>query len=111
MNAREAIKLNLNSSNMICQGYLADLTDADLLVRPVPGANHIAWQLGHLLISEHDMVVTSLGRHVENMGVEDQDNMVEELIAEGMDEAVHEQMLASRAEDAAELADDEADDE
>ena len=52
--------------------------------------------------SEHDMVVSSLGHHVENMGLDDQDSMVEELIAEGMDEAVHEQMLAARSEDAEE---------
>src|SRR5262249_14886790 len=32
--------------------YLADLSDADLVVRPVPKANHIAWQLGHLIASE-----------------------------------------------------------
>ena len=56
MNARDAIKLNINCANMICQGYLTDLTDADLLVRPVPGANHIAWQLGHLLVAEHGMM-------------------------------------------------------
>jgi uncharacterized damage-inducible protein DinB len=31
---------------------LSDLSDADLLVRPVPSANHIAWQLGHLINSE-----------------------------------------------------------
>jgi uncharacterized damage-inducible protein DinB len=36
-------------------GFLADLSDADLLVRPVPGANHIAWQLGHLILSERHM--------------------------------------------------------
>ena len=53
-------------------------------------------------ISEHDMVVSSMGHHVENMGLDDQDSMVEELIAEGMDEAVHEQMLAARKEDAEE---------
>jgi hypothetical protein len=56
MNAREAIRLNIDCANGICQGYLADLTDAELLVRPVPGANHIAWQLGHLLTSEREMV-------------------------------------------------------
>lgn len=56
MNARDAIRLSLNQSHMIVQGYLADLSDADLLVRPVPGANHIAWQLGHLIKAEHDMV-------------------------------------------------------
>jgi hypothetical protein len=32
--------------------YLGDLSDADLLVRPVPAANHIAWQLGHLISAE-----------------------------------------------------------
>src|SRR5436309_2137803 len=53
-------------------------------------------------ISEHDMIVSSMGHHVENMGLDDQDSMVEELIAEGMDEAVHEQMLASRKEEAEE---------
>ena len=51
------------------------------------------------LISERDMVVTDLGHHVQNIGMEDADNVVEELIAEGMDEAVHEQMLAARREE------------
>jgi hypothetical protein len=59
MNARQAIRLGLDTSNMICQGYLNDLTDAELFVRAVPGINHIAWQLGHLLISENDMVETA----------------------------------------------------
>jgi hypothetical protein len=35
--------------------YLGDLSDADLLVRPVPGANHIAWQLGHVIGSEQKL--------------------------------------------------------
>ena len=59
MNARQAIRLGLDTSNMICQGYLNDLTDAELFVRAVPGINHVAWQLGHLLISENDMVETA----------------------------------------------------
>ncbi len=56
MNARQAIRLGIDTANTICQSYLADLSDADLLVRAAPGTNHIAWQLGHLLVSEHDMV-------------------------------------------------------
>src|SRR5579872_3994156 len=56
MNARQAIRLGIDSANMICQGYLGDLTDSELLLRPVPGANHIAWQLGHLIVAEHDMM-------------------------------------------------------
>jgi len=51
------------------------------------------------VVSEHDMIASSIGHHVENVGLDDQANMAEELIAEGMDEAVHEQMLAARRED------------
>jgi hypothetical protein len=47
------------------------------------------------LVSEHDMVVTDIGHHVQNMGPDDNESFVEELIAEGMDEAIHEQMLAA----------------
>src|SRR5262249_10820736 len=28
------------------------LSDTELLIRPVEGANHIAWQIGHLIVSE-----------------------------------------------------------
>jgi len=59
MNARQAIRINIDSAYQIAQGYLGDLTDAELLVRPVPGANHTAWQLGHLLASAYDMVETT----------------------------------------------------
>ena len=40
--------------------YLGDLSDADLLVRPAPGANHIAWQLGHLIVSESGLIKGAL---------------------------------------------------
>ena len=63
------------------------------------------------LVSEHDMVVGSLGHHAEKMGLEDADNGVEQLIAEGMDEAVHEQMLASRREDLADEKEGEDEEE
>jgi hypothetical protein len=32
---------------------VADLTDAELLTRPAPGANHANWQLGHILSVEN----------------------------------------------------------
>src|SRR5439155_26929461 len=35
---------------------IADLSDADLMVRPAPGANHAAWQLGHLVVAEKGMI-------------------------------------------------------
>jgi hypothetical protein len=50
-------------------------------------------------VSEQDMVGADSGHQVARMGMEDEDNVLEELIAEGMEEAVHEQMLeASRLE-------------
>lgn len=56
MNAREALKATWDSAQFIVDAYLADLSDSDLLVRPVPGCNHIAWQLGHLISSENKML-------------------------------------------------------
>jgi hypothetical protein len=43
-------------------------------------------------ISERDMTATDSGHHVENLRGGD-DNILEELVAEGMDEAVHDRML------------------
>ncbi len=56
MNAKEALESNIAFGDKVAESYLADLTDAELLVRPVPGANHIAWQLGHLVGAEHDLI-------------------------------------------------------
>lgn len=51
------------------------------------------------MISEHDMVIGSMGRHAPNMRPDDNENVLEELVAEGMDEAIHEQMLEARRDD------------
>lgn len=37
MNAHDALRLALTTAEMISLGYLSDLSDSDLLVRPVPG--------------------------------------------------------------------------
>jgi hypothetical protein len=55
MNAMEALRIALTSTRDMLPMYLGDLSDADLLVRPVANANHIAWQLGHLIVSESRM--------------------------------------------------------
>lgn len=60
MNARDAIKSALSSTQNMLGWYLGDLSDAELLERPVPGANHIAWQLGHLISSEIWLVKSTL---------------------------------------------------
>ncbi len=52
MNGSKAIETALSSTQNLLNQYMSDLSDADLLVRPAPGANHIAWQLGHLIFAE-----------------------------------------------------------
>jgi hypothetical protein len=56
MDTRQALRSGIAGGQSIVDAYLGDLTDADLLVRPVPGTNHIAWQLGHLIAAENMMM-------------------------------------------------------
>jgi hypothetical protein len=53
MNAKQAIKLSINTGKTISKGLLDDLTDAEMFHRPAPECNHINWQLGHLITAEH----------------------------------------------------------
>jgi hypothetical protein len=46
------------------QSTVADMTDADLIQRPVPGANNGLWQLGHLINSESRLVNGGAGKTV-----------------------------------------------
>ena len=55
MNAKDLIRQTIATSDFVWKGYLDDLSDADLLHRPVAGANHINWQLGHLIVAEHNL--------------------------------------------------------
>jgi len=52
MNAKEAIRQTFTMSVHVLKTYFADLSDAELLKRPGTGCNHLAWQLGHLIASE-----------------------------------------------------------
>lgn len=56
MTGTAAIKTALEATSFLFTAPLGDLTDADLLVRPVPGSNHIAWQIGHIILSEQGLV-------------------------------------------------------
>lgn len=56
MNTIDLIRRTIEFSNTVCSAYLSDLNDEELLLRPVEGANHIAWQLGHLIVSEHNLI-------------------------------------------------------
>ena len=52
MNAKDAIRSSANLSSTVLKTYISDLDDADLMRRPSEGCNHLAWQLGHLISSE-----------------------------------------------------------
>jgi hypothetical protein len=56
MNFHDSIRWSLGAADFLADRYLGDLTDDELLARPVPDANHIAWQLGHLIASERHLV-------------------------------------------------------
>lgn len=56
MDAREAIKIGIDIADFIMLGYLGDLSDEDLMRRAAPEINHINWQVGHLIASEHGQI-------------------------------------------------------
>jgi hypothetical protein len=56
MNFKDAVRSSLRISDFLVQGYLADITPDEMMHRPAPEANHIAWQLGHLIAAERHLV-------------------------------------------------------
>jgi len=56
MHAKDTIHASMDLSSMVFEGYLADLEDAELMNRPGPGCNHLAWQVGHLIASEANLL-------------------------------------------------------
>ena len=56
MNAQDAIRATLETSSKVLKSYIDDLSDADLMRRPAEGCNHLAWQLGHLIASECNLL-------------------------------------------------------
>ncbi len=56
MDATGAFRSSMALSNFLVNSYLSDLTEQECLLRVVPQANHIIWQLGHLIASEHGLL-------------------------------------------------------
>lgn len=56
MNGPAALQSALKATQFLFNTYLEDLSDEDLLVRPVPEANHLAWQIGHLIAAEPHLI-------------------------------------------------------
>jgi hypothetical protein len=53
MISKDLITHTLMTSDFITNAYIGDLSAEEMLLCPVSGMNHIAWQFGHLISSEH----------------------------------------------------------
>ncbi len=51
MKFADMMRGSFGRSQMVMSMLLSDLTTEDIMQRPAPGANHVAWQLGHLITS------------------------------------------------------------
>lgn len=67
MNSKDAIRSSINISSMVLKTYISDLNDADLMRRPGDGCNHLAWQLGHLIASEVELLNQVAGGNGGNL--------------------------------------------
>jgi len=56
MYSKDIILNTLGSADHIIKAYIGDLSDAEWMMRPVPGMNPIAWQVGHLISVEHKVI-------------------------------------------------------
>jgi hypothetical protein len=56
MNAKDVLKMQMDLGLTVLKTYVSDLDDADLLRRPGTGCNHLAWQIGHLINSEAQLL-------------------------------------------------------
>jgi len=66
MNARDLLQYNLEFTHGITKAYLEDFSEEDMLVRALPGSNHLAWQLGHLIASERSLL-EAIGTEVPDL--------------------------------------------
>lgn len=56
MKQNDVLKIGLDTAEMVCMAYLGDLTDEEFMMRPHDDCHTINWQVGHLIVSEHQMM-------------------------------------------------------
>ncbi len=59
MTTKDVIRHSLETGRMVLSTYISDLSDAELLTRPNDQAHHVAWQLGHVISAEHEMMTNA----------------------------------------------------
>jgi len=60
MNGKDAIETALKATQSVVNMYLSDFSDSDLFVRPVPTANHAAWQIGNVIAGDKFLIESQL---------------------------------------------------
>ena len=60
MTGIQVLIVALESTKATLEMLVGDFSDADLLVRPVPGANHAAWQIGNVIVGDPYLVKAEL---------------------------------------------------
>ena len=60
MTGRQAIVAALEQTRDYLGQLLGDFSDEDMFARPVPGANHAAWQVGNVIVGDLYLVGTEL---------------------------------------------------
>lgn len=60
MNGVRTIQAALEGTRATLNWFVGDLSDADLFVRPVPAANHIAWQIGNVIVGDKWLVAEQM---------------------------------------------------
>jgi hypothetical protein len=56
MNVQQSLSAMLENSSRVLNAYIEDLSREDLMHKPAEGCNHLAWQLGHLIVSENNLI-------------------------------------------------------
>ncbi|MGE3182322.1 MAG: DinB family protein [Phycisphaerae bacterium] len=56
MTVKKLLRYNIRLCHSVVTAYLADLSNEELLDAPASGANAVAWQLGHVLVSNEEML-------------------------------------------------------
>ncbi|HEY4232956.1 MAG TPA: DinB family protein [Lacipirellulaceae bacterium] len=56
MDCKDTVRKAFETSDFLVQAYLGDLTPQEMFVRPLPEVNHAAWQIGHLISAEWQLV-------------------------------------------------------
>ncbi len=52
MDAKAAIRSTFNLTDLVFKAYFGDMSNEELMMRPAEGCNHIAYQIGHVIASE-----------------------------------------------------------